>query len=111
MMLRCSGKRPWILATSSDASIRDGAQAVDLANRAIELSHGREVRAFDALAAGLAESEQFTSAVGVAQQASVMALARGDDALAEEIVQRAQLYRQSLPYRQPVSHAPAEVAE
>ena len=68
----------WILATCPDPSIRDGARAVELATRAIQLSGGQEVRTFDALAAALAETENFSSAVEVAEQASTMALACRD---------------------------------
>ena len=36
----------WVLATSTDASIRDGAKAVELAQQAIALSGGREPSVF-----------------------------------------------------------------
>ena len=91
----------WILATSPDPSVRDGARAVELATRAIRLSDGQEPRAFDALAAALAETEEFSAAVDAAEQASTIALTRGDAALADAIEQRTRLYRQGLPYRQP----------
>ena len=45
----------WLLATSQDASVRNGPRAVDLARRATELSGGQEPRTLDALAAALAE--------------------------------------------------------
>jgi tetratricopeptide (TPR) repeat protein len=90
----------WILATNPDASIRNGAEGVELATRAIRLSGGREPRAFDALAAALAESKNFSAAVEVAEQASAAALVRGDSKLIESLAERARLYRQSLPYRQ-----------
>jgi serine/threonine-protein kinase len=97
----------WILATSPDPSIRGGAQAVELANRAVQLSGGQEVRAFDALAAALAETEKFSAAVAAASHASALALARNDEALASAIDQRTRLYRQGLPYREPASPRPA----
>ena len=100
----------WILATSPDASVRDGARAVGLARRAIKRSNGQELRAIDALAAALAETEKFSAAVDAAGQASTIALARGDQALADAIDQRTQLYRQGLPYRQAASPLPAEHA-
>ena len=100
----------WILATSPDPSVRDGARAVELASRAIQLSGGQEPCAFDALAAALAETEKFSAAVEAAEQASTMALARGDAALADAIEQRTRLYRQGLPYRQPASPRPADRA-
>ena len=56
----------WILATSPDPSVRDGARAVELAKQAIQLSKGEEPHAFDALAAALAETEKFSAAVEAA---------------------------------------------
>jgi tetratricopeptide (TPR) repeat protein len=93
----------WILATNPDPSIRDGVRAVRLATRATQLSGGREPRAFDALAAALAESEKFPAAIEAAERASAAALGRGDQVLAEAIAQRTRLYRQGLPCRQPAS--------
>ncbi|HEX4143305.1 MAG TPA: tetratricopeptide repeat protein [Pirellulales bacterium] len=93
----------WILATSPELSIRNGSQAVELATKAVQLSGGRDVHAFDALAAAQAEAGEFTAAIEAADQASVLALAlSGDDAaLVDAIEQRTSLYRQGLPYRQP----------
>jgi tetratricopeptide (TPR) repeat protein len=96
----------WILATSPDSTLRDGTRAVGLAQRAIDRCDGQEVRAFDALAAALAETEKFMAAVEIAEQASTMALDRGDATLAEAIGERARLYRQGVPYRQPASRGP-----
>ena len=91
-----------------DPSMRDGKRAVELAGRAIERSHGQEVRAFDSLAAALAEIKNFSAAVDAAEQASTIALARDDAALADAIEQRTRLYRQGLPCRQPASAVSAE---
>ncbi|HTU25462.1 MAG TPA: tetratricopeptide repeat protein [Pirellulales bacterium] len=103
----------WILATSPDSSARDGSRAVELANRAIQHSQGHEVRAYDALAAGLAERGNFSAAAAAAERASALAFTGGDRELADAIDQRIRLYRQSMPYRQPEArgtgrHAPAE---
>jgi tetratricopeptide (TPR) repeat protein len=97
----------WILATSPDAEVRDGARAVRLAMQAVETSDGQDVRAFDTLAAALAETEEFSAAVKAAERASTLARARGDTALADAIEQRTLLYRQGLPYYQPPSRAAA----
>jgi tetratricopeptide (TPR) repeat protein len=98
----------WILATSSDPAIRNGARGVGLATRAIQLSEGRESHAFDALAAALAETEKFPAAVEAAKKGAAAASARDDNALVDAIEQRTRLYRQGLPYRQPPLHLPAE---
>jgi tetratricopeptide (TPR) repeat protein len=96
----------WILATSPDPSIRDGERGITLATQAIQLSGGQDPHTFDALAAALAETEKFSAAAEVADQASALALAHGDDALVDAIEQRTRLYRQGLPYRKPVSSSP-----
>jgi Tetratricopeptide repeat len=90
----------WILATSPDDSVRDGARGMELAQRAIELSASREPRAFDALAAAQAESGQFPAAVTTAERAANMARAAGDGPLAAAIEQRTKLYRQGACYRE-----------
>ncbi len=97
----------WILATSPDPAIRDGARALDLAKSAVELSKGQELRALDALAAASAETGDFSTAIEVTEQASTMALLSGDAVLAEAIGQRIRLYRQGVPYRETTSGAPA----
>ena len=96
----------WILATDPDSAIRDGARAVEFATQAVQLSGGRDVHAFDALSAALAETKKFSAAVDAAERASALALARGDDALMGAIEQRTRQYREGLPYRQPAATAP-----
>ncbi len=93
----------WILATSPDRTVRDGERAVELGARATQMSDSQEPRTLDTLAAALAEIGQFSAAIALAEQASTMALARGDTPLADAIEQRTRLYRQSLPYRSPAA--------
>jgi tetratricopeptide (TPR) repeat protein len=95
----------WTLASSPDPKVRDGLRAVELATKAVELSSGQEVHVFDALAAALAETGNFSAAVETAERASAMALVRNDDSLIDAIEQRTRLYRGGLPYRQPASRA------
>ena len=54
----------WVLATSPDDSVRNGPKAVEMANRAVQLSPDRQEPLFlDALAAAYAETGQFPIAV------------------------------------------------
>ena len=55
----------WILATNPNASVRDGAEAVELAQRAVKLSGGQEPAILDTLAAAYAEAGRFADAVEV----------------------------------------------
>src|SRR5436305_631313 len=75
----------WLLATSSDATIRDGAKAVGFANEAVQLSGGREPSFLRTLAAAYAESGRFSEAVAAARQASVIATMQGKTKLANSL--------------------------
>ena len=66
--------------------------------------------AFDALAAALAETNEFSAAVDAASQASTLALLRNDSALADAIDSRTRLYREGLPYREPAASASSDWA-
>jgi protein O-mannosyl-transferase len=91
----------WILATSSDASIRDGAKAVDLAERAVQLSGGRDPNFLRTLAASYAESRRFSEAILTAEQGADTANAQGKSALANAIEGDITLYRVNAPLRKP----------
>jgi len=67
----------WLLATSSDASIRDGAKAVELAQQAVSLSGGKEPLFFRTLAAAYAETGRFSNAIAVIQQGVALARVQG----------------------------------
>jgi tetratricopeptide (TPR) repeat protein len=86
------------LATSPEASVRDGAKAVELARRAEKLTDGRQPLVLDALAAAQAESGQFAEAVDTAQQALALASSQNNAALAEELRARIKLYQNRSPY-------------
>ncbi len=89
----------WVLATSSDASIRDGAKAVELAQQAVSLSGGREPLFFRTLAAAYAETGRFSDAIAVIQQAVAIARMQGKTGLANLLEEDVLLYRQQVPLR------------
>jgi tetratricopeptide (TPR) repeat protein len=91
----------WILATSSDASIRDGAKAVDLAKRAVQLSSGRDPSFLRTLAASYAESRRFSEAILTAERGAETANAQGKSVLANAIERDITLYRANAPLRKP----------
>src|SRR5690606_33268287 len=75
--------RARLLAASPDDSLRDGALALELAERARTLTDGKEFYALEALAAAFAELERFdqaiaeqTKALGLADSAKVRARAQ-----------------------------------
>lgn len=59
----------WVLATSPDESVRDGNDAVRLAERAIQLSGRSSAAELDVLGAAYAEAGRFSEAVATARRA------------------------------------------
>src|SRR5207248_8640231 len=71
----------WVLATSPDASLRDGAKAVELAKKVLEHAGNADVVVLRTLAAGYAESGRFSEAIETAQQALQLAIPQDNSAL------------------------------
>jgi tetratricopeptide (TPR) repeat protein len=91
----------WILATGPDAAHRDGAEAVQLAERANRLSGQRHPAALMTLAAAYAEVGRFDDAVTTAEKAQAAARSGGHTAAARDIERFVALYRARKPYREP----------
>jgi tetratricopeptide (TPR) repeat protein len=90
----------WLLATSSNASVRDGAKAAQLANQADRLAGGNDPIILHTLAAAYAENRQFPEAVQAAQRALEIADANGITALAESLRSKLALYQAGSPYHE-----------
>src|SRR5437870_9224317 len=90
----------WVLATSSDASIRDGAKAIDLAEVAVELSNSEDPKFLRTLAAAYAESSRFSEAVLTAKRGVQTATAQGKSAFANVLERDIALYREHIPLRE-----------
>jgi tetratricopeptide (TPR) repeat protein len=90
----------WILATSSNASLRDGAKAVRLAEQANRLSGGSDPIILHTLAAAYAENRQFSEAVKVAQHALELADANGISSLSESLRSKIALYQAGAAYHE-----------
>lgn len=89
----------WVLATSSDGSIRDGAKAIGFAQQAVALSGGREPQFRRTLAAAYAENGRFSEAIAAAQQAAAIANMQGKQRLADNLAKDLMFYRADLPLR------------
>jgi len=89
----------WVLATSPDPSIRDGAKAVEFAKRLLQLSGGANPRILRTLAAAYAESGRFSEAIDTAQRGWELASTQGNSALAVELERNVALYRANSPLR------------
>lgn len=62
----------WLLATSRDDDVRDGMRAVELAERACQLTRNQNADCLDTLAAALAEQGDFAAAVAKAREAAAL---------------------------------------
>ena len=89
----------WIQATAADPSLRNGDEAVTLAERAAGSTGSRDLGLLDALAAAYAEVGRFDEAVKVAEAAQLQAQQSGLTEAAAEFLERQALYRQHRPYR------------
>lgn len=90
----------WVLATSSNGSIRDGAKAIGFAEQAVALSGGREPQFLRTLAAAYAENGRFSEAIAAAKQAAAIANMQGKQRLANNLAKDLMLYRSDLPLRE-----------
>jgi len=89
----------WVLATCSDASLRNGAKAVTLAEKADQLAGGRNPIFIRTLAAAYAETGRFTDAIETAQRALQLAAAQDNFTLANKLEKDLDLYRTNSPLR------------
>ncbi|MBZ5626938.1 MAG: tetratricopeptide repeat protein [Acidobacteriia bacterium] len=90
----------WVLATGPDASIRNGDEAVKLAERLIRQAGAPEPEGLNTLAAAYAESGRFREAAGTARRALGLAIQQGKPVLAEALKGRIALYESNAPYRE-----------
>ena len=89
----------WILATDAEAGFRDGARAVDLAEKLLaRAGDGRRVAALDALAAAYAEAGRFGDAVETAREAERLALSQGLEDTLRGIRFRLSAYEAGKPF-------------
>lgn len=90
----------WILATSDSAALRNGDEAVALADRASRFAGNSDPVRLDTLGAAYAEAGDFRRAVSTALLARERARAVGVADLADAISKRLELYRVERPYRE-----------
>jgi tetratricopeptide (TPR) repeat protein len=94
----------WTLATNPNASVRNGDEAVELAERASTLSGGNDPAILGTLAAAYAEAGRFPDAVRTGEKAGQLATTAGNRRVAEEIRARVELNKSGKPYRQSPSN-------
>ncbi len=87
----------WLLATAADASLRNGAEAVRMAESA-RGSAPENAEVLDTLAAAYAEDGQFPRASAAAARALELAKAQGNQPLLADIRGRQLLYAKNKPF-------------
>jgi len=90
----------WILATHSRAELRNGREAVELAERACRGTEFKDPSMLDTLSAAYAEAGQFDDAVRTATQAIDLARSAGLTELAEGIDKRRTQYAAGQAYHE-----------
>jgi tetratricopeptide (TPR) repeat protein len=90
----------WLLATHPDAGIRNGAEAVRLAESAVKLGGGRHAFLLGTLAAAYAEAGRFPDAIKTAEEAIELAKKNGQEDLAAKNLELLAAYRGGRPWRE-----------
>jgi tetratricopeptide (TPR) repeat protein len=90
----------WLLATCPAAEVRDGKEAVRLAEQLCQ-ENGNEARFWGTLAAAYAEAGRFDEASKMAEKARDMAQRQNRDDVAKMNAQFLELFRQGKPYHTP----------
>jgi hypothetical protein len=90
-----------MLATSPDAKERNGALAVELAERACERTQYRHPIVLSTLATAYAEAGRFDDAIAAAQKACALAERMGIPELVKKNQENLALFRDHLPFHQP----------
>ncbi len=90
----------WLLATCREASVRNGAEALEIAQRVTDNFQARRPSTLDTLAAAYAELARFDEAVRTMQEVIRLAAeANMPPARLAKYQQRLELYRSGRPYR------------
>ena len=97
----------WMLATSSEADLRDGNLAVQLAERACQLTHRQQTLMMGTLAAAYAEAGRFPEAIATATEACERARKNGESKTWQRNQELLVLYQKGQPYHERENLVPA----
>jgi protein O-mannosyl-transferase len=99
-------KLAWILATDGNANVRNGAEAVQLAERLCSITGYQDAEDLGVLAAAYAEAGRFSDATRIAQKAVELASAAGQQELAQQVQEQLKLYQAGHPFhKEPATQA------
>jgi tetratricopeptide (TPR) repeat protein len=86
----------WVLATSPEDNLRDGARAIELATKACELTEYKQAHILSTLASGYAETGDFETAI----KWSTKAVEIGEGEMKKQLQDELQSYQNSKPWRE-----------
>ncbi len=89
----------WLLATTPDRSLRDGAKAVALAEEAKKLTEGSNAAVLHTLAVAYAETGRYEEAAATARRALELATAQKNGDLTTKLPAEIKLYKAKTPMR------------
>jgi protein O-mannosyl-transferase len=89
-----------LLASDANANVRNGQEAVTLAERANALTRGEQPFVLDTLAMAYAEAGRFDEAQRTIERAIQISAQAGMEEDAQTMRQRLELYRSQMPYRE-----------
>jgi tetratricopeptide (TPR) repeat protein len=89
----------WVLATSPNDSIRDGKRAIELSERAVKLTDGKEPHILSTLAAGYAEAGDFDKAIEWSTKSVELGKSEEHEQL-EQLEKELESYRKKQPWRE-----------
>jgi Tfp pilus assembly protein PilF len=91
----------WLLATAPEAEVRDGARAVEVAERAVRATNRRDATSLDTLAVAYAEADRFREAAAATREAISLAERQGPLDLLPELTTRLAMFEAQRKYRDP----------
>jgi tetratricopeptide (TPR) repeat protein len=97
--LQALDEAAWMMATSREASVRNGVEAIELAERAVQVSGGQQAQVLATLAASYAEAGRFPKAVETAHQALDLATQQNNRQLAGGLNDMLVRYQAGTPFR------------
>ena len=93
----------WLFATHPVAEIRNGSEAIALAEEACRISNWKEAPFLGTLDAAYAENGEFSKAIVAAEKTISAAKSQGREDIADFAQSRLELYRRGIPYHQTAS--------
>jgi Tfp pilus assembly protein PilF len=91
----------WLLATSPEDGVRNGARAIEVGERAVSITSRQDVTSLDTLSAAYAEAGRFDEAAATAREALALAARQGNRAEVADLAARLSLFQARQEFREP----------